>query len=219
MEQIPTYSKFLKEIVTKKRKAEKYETVATTKEYCSALSKLPPKRQDPCSFIIPCVIGENYIGKTLCDLGSNVNLMTKSIFMKLGIENARPTFVILQLVDRSHVCPEGRVEDVIVRVDKFVFPVDFLILDCEVDVTTLIILGRHFLPTRRILFDCEKGELTMRVAYQCVTVNVFHTLKYMDEAEECLSIFEADSLITREVDQFYHDNFIQLENYERLFEV
>ncbi|KAK8684709.1 hypothetical protein V6N13_040725 [Hibiscus sabdariffa] len=166
VEQMPTYAKFLKEIVTKKRRVEKYETIATTKEYCSSLSNLPPKRKDPGSFIIPCAIGENFVGKALCDLGSSVNLMPNAIFLKLGMGNVRPTSVILQLADRSHVRPEGRVEDVIVRVDKFVFPVDFLILDCEVDANAPIILGRPFLATGRILIDCEKGELTMRVADQ-----------------------------------------------------
>ncbi|XP_039007856.1 uncharacterized protein LOC120135699 [Hibiscus syriacus] len=182
---MPTYDKFLKDIVTNKRKAEKYETITTTKEYCSSLSKLPPKIQYPGNFIIPFSIEENYVEKELCDLGSSVNLMPKSIFLNFGIGNTRPTSVILQLANRFHVHLDGRVKDVIVKVDKFVFLVDFLILDCEVDATTPIILGRPFLATRRILIDCEKGELTMRVADQCVTINVFHTLKYMDEAEEC----------------------------------
>ncbi|KAE8690516.1 Detected protein of unknown function [Hibiscus syriacus] len=88
---------------------------------------------------------------------------------------------VRESVDRSHVHPEGRVKDVLVN---------FIILDYEVDATTPIILGRSFLTTRRILIDCEKGELTMRVVDQCVTVNVFRTLKYMDESEECQSIFE-----------------------------
>ncbi|KAE8668890.1 Chaperone DnaJ-domain superfamily protein, putative isoform 2 [Hibiscus syriacus] len=164
MKQMPTYSKFLKEIVTKKRKVE--------------------------YFIIPCSIGDKFVGKALCDLGFSVNLMPKSIFVKLGIGNARPIFVILQLADRSHVRPEGRVEDVIVRVNKFIFPVDFMILDCEVDATTPIILGRPFLATDRILIDCERDELTIRVVDQHVTVNVFRSLKYMDDSEECQSNLE-----------------------------
>ncbi|KAK8556616.1 hypothetical protein V6N12_003013 [Hibiscus sabdariffa] len=208
VEQMPTYAKFLKEIVTKKRRVEKYETIAKAKEYCSALSNLPLKRKDPGSFIIPCSIGENYVGKTLCDLGSSVNLMPKAIFLKLGMGNARPTSVILQLADHSHVRPEGRIEDVIVKVDKFVFPVDFLILDCEVDANAPIILGRPFLATGRVLIDCEKGELTMRVADQCVTTNVFRTLKYVDDLAECQNILEMESLIDEEADQFSQSKFI-----------
>ncbi|XP_039034123.1 uncharacterized protein LOC120170213 [Hibiscus syriacus] len=108
----------------------------------------------------------------------------------LGIGDERPTTMILQVTDRSHVRPEGRVEDVIVRVDKFMFPVDFLILDCEVDDKAPIILGRPFLATGRILIDCEKGELTLRVIDQCVAVNGFRTLKYAVNPEECQGDFE-----------------------------
>ncbi|XP_039012992.1 uncharacterized protein LOC120142351 [Hibiscus syriacus] len=181
---MPTYAKFLKVIVTKKRKVEKYETVTMTKEFCSVLSKMPPKQKYPGNFIIPCSIGDNYVGKTLCEFYSSVNLMPKSIFLKLRMGNARPTSVILQLVDCSHVLPKVRVEDVIVWVDKFVFPVDFLILDCEVDTNLPIIFRRSFLGTGCILIDCENGELTMRVVDQCVTMNVFCTLIFVDDSEE-----------------------------------
>ncbi|KAL4281894.1 hypothetical protein GQ457_03G020300 [Hibiscus cannabinus] len=120
IDQMPTYAKFLKDIITKKRKIERYETVATAGEYF--VGSIPPKKNDPGSFIIPCSIGDNYLGKALCDLGSSVNLMPKSVFMKLGIGTARPTTVILQLADRSHVKPEGKVDDLLVKVGKFVFP-------------------------------------------------------------------------------------------------
>ncbi|KAK9020038.1 hypothetical protein V6N11_054536 [Hibiscus sabdariffa] len=113
---MPTYVKFLKDIITKKRKLERHETVATAKKYVCTLVDIPPKKKDPGSFIISCSIGDNYIGKALCDLGSSVNLMRKSVFMKLGMGIARPTTVILQLADRSHVRPEGKVEDLLVKV-------------------------------------------------------------------------------------------------------
>ncbi|KAL4378750.1 hypothetical protein GQ457_02G023750 [Hibiscus cannabinus] len=129
IEQVPSYAKFLKDIVTKKRRAESYETVAVASEYCAGRVELPIKKKDPGSFIIPCSIGNNFMGNALCDLGSSVNLMPKAVFKKLGIGIERPTTVILQLADRSHVRPEGKVEDVIVKVGKFVFHVDFLILD------------------------------------------------------------------------------------------
>ncbi|KAK8516141.1 hypothetical protein V6N12_013548 [Hibiscus sabdariffa] len=97
IDQMPTYAKFLKDIITKKRKIERYETVATGKEYF--LGDIPPKKNDLDNFIIPCSIGDNYVGKALCELGSSVNLMPNSVFMKLGMRIARPTTVILQLAD------------------------------------------------------------------------------------------------------------------------
>ncbi|KAK8713279.1 hypothetical protein V6N13_148500 [Hibiscus sabdariffa] len=156
IDQMPTYAKFLKEIITKKRKIERYETVATTGEYF--LGDIPPKKNDPGIFIIPCSIGDNYVGKALCDLGSSVNLMPKSIFMKLGMGTTRPTVVILQLADRSHVRPEGKVEYLLVKVGKFMFLADFLILDCEADHKAPIILGRPFLATGRILMIVKKED-------------------------------------------------------------
>ncbi|XP_039023040.1 uncharacterized protein LOC120155585 [Hibiscus syriacus] len=128
------------------------------------MTKLLLKQKDPGSFAILCSIGDRYVGRTLCDLGSSINLMPKSIFLKLGMGNAQPTTVILQLVDQSHVRPEGRIEDVIVKMDKFVF------------------------------LDYEKREFTMRVTDQSVMINVFNTLKYVDDSEECHYIEDVDSL-------------------------
>ncbi|GMJ06983.1 hypothetical protein HRI_004367500 [Hibiscus trionum] len=210
---MPTYAKFLKDIVTKKRKVEKQETVAIAEECYSIWSKLPPKRKDPSSFAIPCSIGDKFVGRALCDLGSSVNLMPKSIFLKLGIREAQPTKVVLQLADHSHVRPEGRIEDVVVKVDIFIFLDDFLILDCEADSNTPIILGRPFLATERALIDCEKGEFTMRVADQTVTINIHDTLKYADNPGVCQYM---DATAQNVTDEFCCSNEIQMEEFEAL---
>ena len=89
--------------------------------------------------------------------------MLKSIFKMLGIGEVRPTTVTLQLVDRSLAYPEGKIEDVLVRVDKFIFPTDFIVLDFKLDKKVLIILGTPFLAMGRTLVDVQKGELTMHV--------------------------------------------------------
>ncbi|KAJ9558375.1 hypothetical protein OSB04_012989 [Centaurea solstitialis] len=148
LEQMPSYVKFLKDILNKKRRLGEFETVALTKE-CSALltDKIPQKLKDPGSFTIPCSIGGKEVGHALCDLGASINLMSLSIFKKLGIGEARPTTVTLQLADRSIAYPKGKIEDVLVKVDKFIFPTDFVILDYEADRETPIILGRPFLAT------------------------------------------------------------------------
>ena len=82
--------------------------------------------------------------------------MPKSVFQKLGIGKSKPTTVMLQLADRSYVQPGGKIEDILVKVDKFIFLADFLVLDCEVDDNAPIILGRLFLATVRTLIDVEK---------------------------------------------------------------
>ena len=105
------------------------------------------------SFTIPYAIGDAVFEKALCDLGASINLMPMSIIKKLNLGEARPTTVTLQLVDRSltHLC--DIIKDVLVKVDKFIFPVDFIILDMEEDKEVPIILKRPFLATRRALID------------------------------------------------------------------
>ncbi|KAL4351543.1 hypothetical protein GQ457_06G012880 [Hibiscus cannabinus] len=159
LQQMPNYAKFLKDMVTRKKRIEEFETAAPT-ETCLALmhNKVPAKKTDPCSFIIECLIGHNYPTKALCDPGASINLMPKSVFQKLGIGEAKPTTVMLQLADHSYVQPEGKIEDILVKVDKFIFPADFLILDCEANIDAPIILGRPFLATGRVLFDFGNEE-------------------------------------------------------------
>ncbi|XP_061344027.1 uncharacterized protein LOC133290002 [Gastrolobium bilobum] len=157
LEQMPSYAKFMKDILAKKRKLEEYETVALTQESSQYyLNQLPPKLKDPGSFTIPCTIGNQYVGNALLDLGSSINLIPKSIFRKLGIGEARPTTVTLLMADRSITYPEGKIEDVLVRVDKLIFPADFIVLDFEADREVPIILGRTFLATGRAVIDVEK---------------------------------------------------------------
>ncbi|GMI75408.1 hypothetical protein HRI_001210100 [Hibiscus trionum] len=188
---MPGYAKFLMDAMSKRSRLGEFETVKMTEGCITILHKHPPqKKKDPGSFIIPCIIGDKFVGKALCDLGANINLMPKSVFQKLGIGQARPTIVMLQLADRSYVQPEGKIEDILVRVDKFIFPADFLVLDCEVDENAPIILGRPFLATGRTVIDVEKGELTMRVNDQQIKLNVLQAIKQADAEEECKAISE-----------------------------
>ncbi|XP_024041902.1 uncharacterized protein LOC107177848 [Citrus sinensis] len=193
---MPNYPKVLKDILTKKRRLGEFETVAVTQE-CSRMlqSKIAQKIKDSGSFTIPCSIGTKYNGKALCDMGASINLMPLSMFKQLGVGECRPTTMSLQLVDRSHAYPEGKIEDVLVKVDKFIFPVDFIVLDFEADKEVPIILGRPFLATRNTLIDVQKGELTMRVNDQQVTFNVLDVMKSPDEIEDCNFISVVDLVV------------------------
>ncbi|KAI3697807.1 hypothetical protein L6452_30904 [Arctium lappa] len=195
IEQMPSYAKFLKDILSKKKKLNEYETVALT-EGCSALltNGIPPKLKDPGSFTIPCSIGGKEVGKALCDLGASINLMPLSVFNNLGIGESRPTTVTLQLVYKTIAYPKGKIEDVLVQVDKFIFPADFIILDFEADKDIPILLGRPFLATGRTLINVQKGELTMRLQDQKVTFNVFNSLKYPDDFEDCATLNVIESM-------------------------
>src|SRR4051812_31018061 len=119
---MPSCAKFLKEILSNKRKFRNFETIPLNEE-CSALGlkKLPQKANDKGIFTVPCTIGSMTFKRSLCDLGASINLMSLSIFRRLGLgEEPSPTTVSLQLADRSIRYPRGIVEDVLMKVGKFV---------------------------------------------------------------------------------------------------
>ncbi|XP_070019892.1 uncharacterized protein [Nicotiana sylvestris] len=93
--------------------------------------------------------------KALCDLGENINLMPYSVFKTLGIRKPRPTSIRLQMAEQTIKRPLKVIEDIWVRVDKFILPADFFILDCVVDYEVPIILSRPFLAMRKSLVDVE----------------------------------------------------------------
>ncbi|XP_017647754.1 uncharacterized protein LOC108487931 [Gossypium arboreum] len=188
----------MKDLLSKKKKLINIETVTLT-EGCSAIltNKLPPKLKDPRSFTILCSIGNHYLGKALYDLGASNNLLPLSTFRKLGIGHMKSTIVTLQLIDRSLAQLEGKIKDVLVCADKFIFLVDFIILDYEVDKELAIILGRPILATSQTLIDVYKGELTMRLNDEQVTFSVFESIQCKDK-EECHTVNMLDGLIEEE---------------------
>ena len=130
LQHMPKYAKFLKDLLSNKKKLETLSTV-TLGARCSALvqNKLPEKLEDPGIFTIPCLFGGSSVNHALADLGASINLMPYSIYMQLDLREPAPTHMSLELADRSVKYPRGIVENVLVKVGKFVFPMDFVILD------------------------------------------------------------------------------------------
>ncbi|XP_049394633.1 uncharacterized protein LOC125858904 [Solanum stenotomum] len=159
LEQMSGYAKFMKNLVTK-NKAVNFENEEKL-QHCSVIStrSLVQKKEDPGAFSIPCTIGILHFLKALCDLGANINLMPLSIYKKLDLGDPKLTAMRLLMVDRTVKRPIGLLHDVLVKVESFIFPVDFVILDCEVDFEVHIILGRLFLATGRALVDMERGQM------------------------------------------------------------
>ena len=91
--------------------------------------KTPPKYKDPGCPTISCIIGSHKIDQALLDLGASMNLIPYTVYEHLGLGEIKPTRITLQLADRSIKIPRGIVEDVLVQVDKFYFPVDLVVLD------------------------------------------------------------------------------------------
>ena len=122
--------------------------------------------------------------------------MPLSIFRRLGLGEARPTTVTLQLVDRSLKHPRGVIEDVLVKVDKFIFPEDFIVLDMEEDKEIPIILGRPFLATGKAMIDVQRGELKLRVQDDDVKFNVFETMRHPTKSDTCLMIETVEAIVS-----------------------
>ncbi|XP_042016209.1 uncharacterized protein LOC121764218 [Salvia splendens] len=190
LQQMPGYLKFLKEIVSKKKRLVDYETVNLT-ENCSAIiqEKMPAKMKDPGSFNISCVIGNDRQTKALCDLGASINLMPLSFFRKLKFGFLKPTTFTLQMADKSVKYPNGLLENVLVRVNDFIFPVDFVVLDMKEDPNVPLILGRPFLATGKALIDVTKGELTLRHGNKTVILSLLDKMK-RHEVEESKRVEE-----------------------------
>ena len=110
---------------------------------CSAIIQkaIPHKSCDPGSFTLPITVRNLYVGKTLLDLGASINLIPLSMLRRIGEVEVRPTRMTLQLADRSIKRPYDIVEDLLVKVDKFLFPVDFVVMNIEEDVDVPLILG------------------------------------------------------------------------------
>ncbi|XP_062118931.1 uncharacterized protein LOC133832632 [Humulus lupulus] len=139
LEEMPNYVKFVKEVLSKKRKFEDYETVKLIEEF----------------------------------------------FKKLGLGEVKPTTIILQLADRSFTYPRGVIEDVLVKVDKIVFPVNFVVLDMEKGHEIPLIIGLHFLATGGALIDVQEGHLTLRVNEEKVRFYIYKSVNWPVTMNTC----------------------------------
>ncbi|GKB15378.1 reverse transcriptase domain-containing protein [Tanacetum coccineum] len=125
----------------------------------------------------------NYMKKldeclALADLGASINLMPLSVWKKLSLPELTPTHMTLELANRSVAISNGVAEDVFVKVGKFYFLADFVVVDYDVDPRVPLILGRPFLRTARALIDVHGKELTLRVNDEAITFKVGHTSRY-----------------------------------------
>ena len=161
IKQISSYAKFLKDLCTIKRKLNVKEKSFLTNQASAILQfNTPPKYKDPGCPTITCIIGNHHIDQALLDLGASVNLLPYSVYQQLGLGELHPTRITLQLADRSIRVPRGVVEDVLIQVDKFYFPVDFVVIDTDPMVNSStstsipVILRRPFLATSNALINC-----------------------------------------------------------------
>ena len=151
---MPNYAKFLKDILSKRKKIVEERVVCLTATCSAVIQKsLPTKMKDLGTFTIPCTIRKYEFKKALCDSSVGINLIPLSVVQRLSLGELTPTAITLQMADRSMAQPEGVLEDVLVKVGKFIFHVDFVVMKMEKDTQVPLLLGRPFLVTGAALID------------------------------------------------------------------
>ncbi|GJR89041.1 reverse transcriptase domain-containing protein [Tanacetum coccineum] len=185
---MPKGAKVLKDLLLHKKKLEKVAFSIKLSEECYAIIQrsLPQKEGDPGSFTLPCLIGPLAVKNVLADLGSSLNLMTHYLFRRLRISKLKPTKMSIQLADRSIKYPIGVCENLLVKVSKFIFPVDFVVLEMKEDELVPIILGWPFLATTRAVIDVHEGKLSLRVGSEIVTFNIGKSMKSKHSRDDYL---------------------------------
>jgi len=135
----------------KKKKAKRVDIA----EYIRTITpgQTTEKLPDPGSFVLDCSISKSRFNRSLCYMGSSINLMPKSVSERLGMTHYRPTRITLLFADRSKRIPEGILEDVPVKVGNSIIPADFVVLDYEKESKDPLILERAFLATAGARFD------------------------------------------------------------------
>ncbi|XP_012458242.1 uncharacterized protein LOC105779034 [Gossypium raimondii] len=133
---------------------------------------------------IPCLIGSLSVEKALADLRASINVMPYKMFKQLGLEKPKPIRMNIQLVDRSIRYPRGIIDNVLVKVDKSIFPFDFVILDINEDIEVPMILGQPFLATAKIVIDVGSGELVLSVGDENVTLQARDFVRVPSERDD-----------------------------------
>ncbi|GJV66926.1 reverse transcriptase domain-containing protein [Tanacetum coccineum] len=202
---MPKFAPMFKKMLNNKDKLIEL-TKTPLNENCSAvvLKKLPEKLGDPGRFLIPCDFSEFDSYLALADLGASINLMPLSIWKKLQLPSLTETKMVLELADRTISKPTGVAENVFVKVGKFYFPADFVVLDFIADPRVPLILGRPFLRTAHALIDVYEGEITLRNDDQSLTLkcgdapsisyNNLESLKKVDLIDVTCEIYSQEVL-------------------------
>ncbi|RVW24092.1 hypothetical protein CK203_091339 [Vitis vinifera] len=215
IKQVPTYAKFLKDLCTVKRGLNVTKQAFLTEQVSAIIQcKSPIKYKDPGCPTISVNIGGTQVEKALLDLGASVNLLPYSVYKELGLGELKPTSITLSLADRSVKIPRGVIEDVLVQVDKFYYPVDFVVLDTDPIVKGInyvpIILGRPFLATSNAIINCRNGVMQLTFGNMTLELNIFHLCQkhiHPEEDEGLEEVCIIDTLVEEHCNQSILDQF------------
>ncbi|RVW69109.1 hypothetical protein CK203_060677 [Vitis vinifera] len=160
IKQVTTYAKFLKDLCTVKRGLQVTKNAFLTEQVSAIIQ----------------------------NFGASVNLLPYSVYKKLRLGGLKPTTMTISLADRSVKIPRGVIEDVLVQVDKFYYPVDFVVLDTDSTIKeenyVPIILGRPFLATSNAIINCRNGVMQLTFGNMTLELNIFHLCRRHLHPEE-----------------------------------
>jgi hypothetical protein len=190
--QVPAYAEFVKNLCMHKKKLQDGERFVLKEEVSAIIQRrVSPNIHDPTSFVIGCTIGEHFFKGALMDMGTNINIMPLATFRKLAIGSLQPTSISVQLADGTFRMPLGIVEDVLIRVGKFILPADFVILDMDEDPKVEsglpIILGRPFMAIAGAKINVQKGTVKLKVLGEKVKLQVLQPAFPQNVIKEVLS--------------------------------
>ena len=173
-------------------------------------NNLPPKYKDLGSPTISIVVGKLKLGHALVDLGASVNLLPYSVYVELGLGELEPTNITLQLADCSVKIPRGIVKDILVQVDKFYFPVDFVVLDTQpVSNQGTQFPGRPFLAIANAIIHCRGGLMTLSFGNMTVNLNIFNVIKEIGDDEDVCEVNMIESVMQSYVDHVSYDDLLK----------
>ncbi|GJU07729.1 homeodomain-like protein [Tanacetum coccineum] len=226
------HTQYLQKLVSHEIKIEEVSMVKLNAR-CSAIlqNELPPKEKDLGSFIPPCAIGTTTVSNTLVDLGVSISIMPFSLFKLPGLGNPKPINMVIEMADRSMQSPKEIVENMLVKINKFIFPVDFIILDIIEDDKVPIILGRPMLANAHAMIDVFSKKISLEVGIEQITFDierespavispicVINNLSKINEFEEPRDLEEL-LLSDDDLGIFPNDNDLlpNLENHDTMF--
>ncbi|KAL7602379.1 uncharacterized protein LOC111910515 [Lactuca sativa] len=155
---------------------------------------------DSGSITVPCQFGNITTTRALTDSGESINTMSYSFFRKLNLPVPKPIHMKIHLADKTIIHPMRVCEDLLIKVDKLVFLIDFIILDMEENLKVPIILGRPFLNTACALIDMHESTLTLRVGDDSVIFKAAEKDKHIESIEDKVSSIDLeDELLEKEL--------------------
>ena len=189
----PEHKKLLQDLIDTRRQLKKQSTVILSEQTSKAvLGETPEKMGDPGRLTLPCEFGNKMKVNALADSGASINLMPFSFYQKLEIQKMKATKMKIHMANRSVTQPRGIVEDILVKIGKFVFPIDFVVLDMKEDPDVPIILGRPLLNIVGALVDICESKLTLRVGDEQEIFGIRND--FQEDKEEVFRINEENEL-------------------------